>query len=122
MESYPDVNVIAYIDHPVSSQVNSEVTKGLYLSYAKRMRDEVGNKLQVVMYNYKGDSEACINVKNSSDLVYWVAGLEAAAGINRSVTNILYDVNMTFLRNIHSLSLKMQSIMENLHFIKLEKM
>ena len=91
MESYPDVNVIAYIDHPVGSQVNSEVTKGLYLSYAKRMRDEVGNKLQVVMYNYKGDSEACINVKNSSDLVYWVAGLEAAAGINRSVTNVLYD-------------------------------
>ena len=91
MESYPDVNVIAYIDHAIGSQVNGEVTKGLYLSYAKRMRDEVGNKLQVVMYNYKGDSEACINVKNSSDLVYWVAGLEAAAGINKSVTNVLYD-------------------------------
>lgn len=84
IESFPDTNIIAYTGE-------DESIKGLYVAFAKRMRDEVGIKLQAVIYNHSGDSTACINVKNQVNLVPWVAGLEAGLAVNESAANYEYD-------------------------------
>lgn len=84
IEAYPNVNAIGYLG-------TDETTKALYVAFAKRMRDEVGIKLQVVLYGYAGDSIACVNVKNQVELVPWVTGVIAGTAVNRSATNMLYD-------------------------------
>ena len=84
IEAYPDVNAIGYTG-------TDETTKSLYVSFAKRMRDEVGIKLQAVVFGYAGDSIACVNVKNSANLVPWVLGVVAGTAVNKSATNMLYD-------------------------------
>lgn len=84
MESFPDTSIIAY-------NGTDESIKALYAAFAKRMRNEVGIKLQAVIHGYNGDSVACINVKNSVDLVPWVAGLEAGLNVNESAANYRYD-------------------------------
>lgn len=71
--------------------------KGLYAAYTKRMRDEVGQKFQVVLHRSPADHEGVINLENTvsdgaeQDLVYWVTGISAGVAINRSNTNRLYD-------------------------------
>lgn len=72
-----------------------------YVTQIKSWRDEVGKKVQGVVYNATTapDSEAIINVVNTvSDddveehaLVAWVAGAEAGCAVNESCTNKLYD-------------------------------
>lgn len=84
VEAYPDVNAIGYMG-------TEEATKALYVAFAKRMRDEVGIKLQAVVYGHAGDSIACVNVKNQVDLVPWVTGVVAGTAVNKSATNMLYD-------------------------------
>ena len=84
VESYPDVNAIGYFG-------TEEATKALYVAFAKRMRDEVGIKLQAVVFNHAGDSISCINVKNQVELVPWVTGVIAGTAVNKSATNMLYD-------------------------------
>ena len=84
LEAYTDTNAIGYVG-------TDETTKALYVSYAKRMRDEIGIKLQAVVYGYAGDSIACVNVKNSADLVAWATGVVAGTGVNKSATNMKYD-------------------------------
>lgn len=72
--------------------------KGLYASFTKRLRDEVGAKFQTVLHNYSADYEGVINVKNDvinngdskASLVYWVAGLEAGCNVNKSCMNTKY--------------------------------
>lgn len=87
IESYPDVNTIGYSG-------TDESIKALYAAFAKRMRDEVGIRLQAVMHGYAGDSIACVNVKNSADNVYWVLGVTAGLAGNESATNMVYDGEM----------------------------
>lgn len=73
--------------------------KTLYCNFGKRMREEVGSKFQVVVYNHAADYEGVINVKNKvldtevpeSALVYWTAGAAAGCGVEESLTNRLYD-------------------------------
>ena len=84
IESFPDTNVIAYTG-------DEDTTKSLYVAFAKRMRDEVGIKMQAVVFNKAGDSVACVNVKNQQNLVPWVAGVVAGTEVNKSATNLLYD-------------------------------
>lgn len=96
IESYPDVNAIGYVG-------TDSTTKALYKAFAERMRNEVGVKLQVVLYNFSGDSEAVVNVKNTvsdesagtGDLVYWATGVIAGTAVNESATNIVYDGEFT---------------------------
>ncbi len=88
LEAYPDVNAIGYMGE-------EETIKALYVAFAKRMRDEVGNKLQAVVYNYASDSIAAVNVKNQVDLVPWVTGVIAGTAINKSATNMKYDGECT---------------------------
>ena len=88
IEAYPDVNAIGYMG-------TDETTKALYVAFAKRMRDEVGIKLQAVVFNYAGDSIACVNVKNQVELVPWVLGVVAGTAVNKSATNMKYDGELT---------------------------
>lgn len=81
---------------------NDEDTKSLYAAFVKRLRDDEGNKIVGVLYQYAGDYIGLINVKNGVVLtngttvtgeqaVAWVAGATAAAEINQSLTNDVYD-------------------------------
>lgn len=96
LESYTDTNTIAYAGE-------NDAIKKLYVAYAKRMRDEVGIKMQAVVYNCKADDFSTINVKNSAALVYWVAGVEAGMAVNKSADNLTYngelDVNTDYTQD-----------------------
>jgi hypothetical protein len=74
---------------------DDEITKGLYVAFTKRMRDEVGVKFQCVLFNQSADYEGVVNVKNSKELVAWVTGLIGGCEINKSCTNTLYDGEAT---------------------------
>lgn len=73
--------------------------KGMYCNFAKRMREEIGLKFQVVVYGKAADYEGVVNVKNKvldadaaeSSLVYWVAGVNAGCSLSGSCTNQRYD-------------------------------
>ena len=84
MEMYTDTNAIGY-------NGADETIKALYVAFAKRMRDEMGIKLQAVVHGYAGDSIACVNVKNSADIIPWVTGVIAGTAVNKSATNLTYD-------------------------------
>lgn len=69
-----------------------EVTKALFDSFTKRLRDDEGVKITTVLFNYtNADFEGIISVKNNKELVYWVAGQSAGAAVNESLTNRKYD-------------------------------
>ena len=92
IESYPDINAVGVV-------ATDSTTLGLYVAFAERMRDEVGVKFQVVLYNKAGDYEGVVNVKNkvndsgasAASLVYWVTGAIAGCEVNASNTNLKYD-------------------------------
>ena len=77
--------------------------KSLYTSFVKRLRDEEGFKIQLVVENYPtADYEGVISVKNgvvlsdgttltAAQAVAWVAGATAGAKINESLTYQAYD-------------------------------
>lgn len=76
----------------------NETVKALFAAYNRRMRDEVGKKCQVVLFNHLADYEGVISVKNglaeaksSPALVPWVVGVAAGCAVNKSATNMAYD-------------------------------
>ena len=77
----------------------TDAIKGLYVNFCKRLRDEMGKKFQVVVYNKAADYEGVVNVKNAvtdtgaagSELVYWVTGVIAGTAVNASALNKKYD-------------------------------
>ena len=80
--------------------VEDEVTKRLYVSFVKRLRDEMGIKFQLVLYNCKeADHMGVISVKNkvlddgesAASLVYWTTGAECGCSVSASVQNRVYD-------------------------------
>jgi hypothetical protein len=84
--------------------VSTEATiKGLAASFVKRMRDDIGVKFQLVLYDYSSaDYMGVISVKNKSigstsaaDLVYWVTGAQAGCAVNKSLQNNAYDGEYT---------------------------
>jgi hypothetical protein len=77
---------------------STDSIKGLYVNYCKRLRDEMGKKFQVVVYNMAADYEGVVNVKNTvsdgsdaASLVYWVTGIVAGTAVNASALNHRYD-------------------------------
>ena len=70
---------------------DDSTTKALYTAFAKRMRNEVGVKFQVVLYNQSADEEGVINVKNCKEVIPWTVGAEAGCPVNKSCTNKVYD-------------------------------
>lgn len=79
--------------------ITDETTKGLYASFVKRLRDEMGIKFQLVLYNKAADYYGTINVKNKAldegwseaSLVYWVTGASAGCDVNKSNQNKVYN-------------------------------
>ena len=86
-----------------------DTTKGLYVQYTKRMRDELGAKFQLVGYRIPAaDFEGVISVENAvanppknvpglseQGLVYFTLGMQAGCEVNRSCTNRRYDGELT---------------------------
>ncbi|WP_425755387.1 phage tail sheath family protein [Ihubacter sp. rT4E-8] len=96
----------AYLDKIESYSFNAmgvvtteNTIKSLYDAFCKRMRDEVGAKFQVILYNKASDYEGVINVKNKTSdegwseasLIYWVTGISAGCAVNKSNLNKVYD-------------------------------
>lgn len=91
-----DVNTIGFPS-------TDAATKAVFVSFAKRLRDDEGKKIQVVVENYPtADYEGVISVKNgvvlsdgttltTAQAVAWVAGATAAAAVNESLTYQAYD-------------------------------
>lgn len=82
---------------------NDADLKAVYVAFAKRLREDDGRKIQVVLENYPvADDEGVISVKNgviladgttinSVQATAWVAGATAAAQVNQSLTYQAYD-------------------------------
>lgn len=92
-----------------------QTIKDLYISFTKRMRDDVGMKFQLVCYDAESpDYEGIINVKNPvtdigesvASLVYWVTGAEANCAVNASCTNKTYDGEFTVSASYSQTELK----------------
>lgn len=88
-----------YTYNTMGVAVTDNVTKGLFASFVKRLRDEMGIKFQLVLYNKAADYYGTISVKNSvldenfneASLVYWVTGISAGCKVNKSNQNKRYD-------------------------------
>lgn len=96
-----DFNVIA-----IYTGVSADITQ--YVAAVKTWRDDLGKKVVGVGYNVaNADHEGIINVVSTvSDtgaaahaLVAWVAGAEAGCGVNKSVTNEIYDGEYSIVCN-----------------------
>ena len=75
-----------------------KLVKELFVAYNKRMRDEVGKKCQLALFNQLADYEGVVSVKNglavdkeSPALAAWVTGVLAGTAVNKSATNMTYD-------------------------------
>lgn len=85
----------------VGCPTKDESTMNLFIAYTKRMREELGIKIQTVVYRAaNADHEGVISVENSASedetgLVYWTAGAAAACAVNKSNTNKVYDGEYT---------------------------
>ncbi|WP_273483611.1 phage tail sheath family protein [Desulforamulus ruminis] len=84
--------------------VATDVTlKSLYTAFVRRLREDEGYKVQLVLENYPlADYEGVISVKNgvilsdgttltAAQAVAWVAGATAGANVNESLTYQAYD-------------------------------
>lgn len=87
--------------------------KAVYASYTKRMRDEIGSKFQLIVYNYVSDCIGVINVPctvTDSNIAYalvpWVVGAEAGCAVNATLENKKYDGEYTINTNMSQLALR----------------
>lgn len=104
IESY-SVNAVGVVNDEANGGISN--LNSLYAAWCKRMRDELGIKLQVVVYNYAADYEGVVNVKNpvtdtgvsAASLVYWVTGLIAGTATNASALNLIYNGEYTVSAN-----------------------
>jgi hypothetical protein len=91
-----DFNTVALVSGDAS-------LKAVYAAFARRLREEEGRKIQVVLANYpSADHEGVISVKNGVKLqdgavidaqkaTVWVAAATAGAAINQSLTYVAYE-------------------------------
>lgn len=101
-QTYADL-IEAYTYNTMGIMTTDEATKKLFIAFNKRMRDEMGIKFQLVIYNCAADYMGVINVKNKTtdadwseaSLVYWVTGAEAGCEVNKSCQNKKYDGEFT---------------------------
>lgn len=90
----------SYTYNVMGAVVTDDTTKGLFDAFVKRLRDEIGIKFQLVLYDYaKSDYCGTISVKNKvldadwneASLVYWVTGVSAGCEVNKSNQNKVYN-------------------------------
>lgn len=90
--------------HVMGVPVTDDKTKNLFVSFCKRMRDEMGVKFQLVLYQKAADYMGVVSIENPSEDelfgetagVYWVTGLLAGCAVNRSCQNKLYTGEFVF--------------------------
>lgn len=90
----------SYTFNTLGVAVSDDSTKNTYVAFIKRLRDEVGLKAQLVLYNKAADNEGVISIKNTTTegdpkLVFWVTGAEAECAVNASLSNTEYDGEYT---------------------------
>lgn len=101
-QTYLD-KIEAYTYNTMGVVVTDDTTKGLFASFVKRLRDEIGVKFQLVLYNKAADYYGTISVKNrvldegwsEASLVYWVTGASAGCEVNKSNQNRIYNGEFT---------------------------
>ena len=101
-QAYLD-KIESYTYNTMGVVVTDETTKTLFASFVKRLRDEMGIKFQLVLYNKEADYYGTINVKNKvtdegwseASLVYWVTGVSAGCEVNKSNQNKVYNGEFT---------------------------
>lgn len=101
-QTYLD-KIESYTYNTMGIAVTDDITKGLFASFVKRLRDEMGVKFQLVLYNKAADYYGTINVKNrvldegwsEASLVYWVTGVTAGCEVNKSNQNKVYNGEFT---------------------------
>lgn len=103
----------AYVDYLAAVEIfdfntvalpsTDSTLKATFAAFAKRLRNDEGKKIQVVMENYPAaDYEGVISVKNgvvlsggttltAAQATAWVAGATAGAQVNESLTYQAYD-------------------------------
>lgn len=104
----------SYTYNTMGVVVTDEVTKSLYAAFVKRLRDEMGIKFQLVLYNKTADYYGTISVKNkvldegwsAASLVYWITGISAGCEVNKSNQNKKYDGEFTIDANYTQTELK----------------
>lgn len=97
-QTYLD-KIEVYTYNTMGVVVTDDATKGLFASFVKRLRDEMGIKFQLVLYNKAADYYGTISVKNrvldegwsEASLVYWVTGASAGCEVNKSNQNKVYN-------------------------------
>lgn len=87
----------------MAAPINDPMLKGVFASFVRRLREDEGKKIQVVLPDYaNADYEGVISVKNGVVLAdgtvlnnvqatAWVAGATAGANVNESLTYAAYD-------------------------------
>lgn len=90
----------SYAYNALGVVTNDDIIKGLYINFNKRLRDDIGQKFQTVVYKKGADYEGLVNVKNKTaqdeaGLVYWVTGIIAGCDVNKSNLNKKYDGEYT---------------------------
>ena len=88
----------AYTFNAMGCMSNNPTICALFTSFVKRMRDDVGEKFQMVLFRTLADYEGVVSVKNglkgdseNSALIAWVTGVVAGTAVNTSATNMNYD-------------------------------
>lgn len=98
-QAYLD-QIEAYTFNTMGVTVSDDTTKALFAAFVKRLREEMGIKFQLVLYDYaKADDMGVISVNNKildegweeAGLVYWVTGASAGCAVNKSNQNRKYD-------------------------------
>ena len=95
-----------YSFHCLCLPSSGDTLKQLFVNFTRRMREEVGAKIQCVLYDYpQADHEGVISVENAAGtdtgdarldgspaygMVYWSAGAEAGCAVNKTLTNTAY--------------------------------
>lgn len=94
----------AYGFNTLGCLTTDKVIKSLYVGYAKRIRDEVGGKFQLVGHKLGAtDHEGVIDVLNDATgtdeevfgAAYWATGVQAGVAVNKSNTNKKYEGEYT---------------------------
>ena len=88
----------SYSFNALGCPVEDSKINELFVTFTKRMRDEVGAKFQTVVYRKPADYEGVISVENEvtddvnkASVVYWTTGAQAGCAVNKSLTNTAYD-------------------------------
>lgn len=111
-QAYAD-KIESYNYNTMGIVTTDDTIKKLFVAFNKRLRDEIGIKFQLVIYNYpEADYMGVISVKNKcldemtksegeniypdeAAAVYWVTGAECRCKVNASCQNIIYNGEYT---------------------------